>query len=238
MVLIKGMPSPWDQAAKAMFDLKGLDYVAAPWILGEANEDVVAWGGEASAPIVAWANERPIHCWLYILYLAERLAPAPQLIPEEPRESALMVGFAHEICGVNGIGWNRRLQGFAPAYTSGQLPDIIRRMGGKYGFNEADAELVGERIARWLAALAEQLRSQYARGAHYFVDHGLSALDTYWTTSSNLFDPLPKEQCPMPGDWRHSFIAFDPVVRAALHPLLMEHRTEIFTRYFRIPMEL
>ena len=56
IVLVKGMPSPWGQAAKTIFDLKGLDYAAAPWMLGEANDDIVAWGGEASAPIVAWAS--------------------------------------------------------------------------------------------------------------------------------------------------------------------------------------
>ena len=49
IVLVKGMPSPWGQAAKTIFEIKGLDYVAAPWIGGEPNEDIVAWGGEASA---------------------------------------------------------------------------------------------------------------------------------------------------------------------------------------------
>ena len=56
IVLVKGMPSPWGQAAKTIFEIKGLDYVAAPWLPGEPNADIVAWGGEASAPIVAWAN--------------------------------------------------------------------------------------------------------------------------------------------------------------------------------------
>ena len=77
MVLVKGMPSPWGQAAKTIFEIKGLDYVAAPWMPGEPNADIVAWGGEASAPIVAWAKEKPINRWIDILYLAERLAPKP-----------------------------------------------------------------------------------------------------------------------------------------------------------------
>src|SRR5713226_5667222 len=92
------------------FDLKGPEYVAAPWKLGEANDDIVAWGGEASAPIVAWRKEKPIHRWIDILYLAERLAPKPSLMPADATQRALMIGLSHEICGQMGIGWNRRLQ--------------------------------------------------------------------------------------------------------------------------------
>ena len=102
------MPSPWGQAAKTIFEIKGLDYVAAPWLPGEPNEDVVAWGGETSAPVVAWAKEKPIHRWVDILYLAERLAPKPSLIPADPLQRALMFGLSHEICGEMGIAWNRR----------------------------------------------------------------------------------------------------------------------------------
>lgn len=238
IVLVKGMPSPWGQAAKTIFEVKGLEYVAAPWPPGEANTDIVAWGGEASGPIVAWAKERPIHRWIDILYLAERLAPKPSMIPANTSQRVLMIGLSHEICGELGIGWNRRLQLFAPAYASGSPPAGISRMGGKYGYNEGDAKAAGERIAASLNALATQLKSQYARGSGYFVGDAVSALDIYWTAFANLLDPLPKEQCPMPDEWRPGFVASDPVVRAALDPVLLEHRTRIFREYFRDPMEL
>jgi hypothetical protein len=61
IVLVKGLPSPWGQAAKTIFEIKGLEYVAAPWLAGEPNAEIAAWGGEASAPIAAWAKEKPIH---------------------------------------------------------------------------------------------------------------------------------------------------------------------------------
>ena len=142
-------------------------YVVAPWLPGEANADIVAWGGEASAPIVAWAGEKPINRWIDILYLAERLAPKPSLIPADAKQRALMIGLAHEICGELGIGWNRRLQLFAPAYASGNPPPNISRMGNKYGYNEGDLKVAGERIAESLKALGGQLQSQYARGAQF-----------------------------------------------------------------------
>jgi len=238
IVLVKGAPSPWGQAAKTIFEIKGLDYVAAPWIGGEPNEEIVAWGGEASAPIVAWAKEKPVHRWIDILYLAERLAPKPALLPADATQRALMIGFSHEICGEMGIGWNRRLQLFAPALSSGKAPAGVARMGGKYGYNEGDAKAAGERTAASLKALTAQLKSQYARGVHYFIGDALSALDIYWTAFANLLDPLPKEQCPMPEAYRPGFTVSDPVVKAALDPLLLEHRSRIFREHFRNPMEL
>ena len=51
IVLVQGLPSPWGQAAKTILEIKGLEYVAAPWIPGAANDDIVAWGGERSAPV-------------------------------------------------------------------------------------------------------------------------------------------------------------------------------------------
>jgi glutathione S-transferase len=238
IVLVKGVPSPWGQAAKTIFEIKGLDYLAAPWLPGEPNEDIVAWGGEASAPIVAWAGEKPINRWIDILYLAERLAPKPGLLPTDATQRALMIGLSHEICGEMGIGWNRRLQLFAPAFASGSPPAGVSRMGGKYGYNEGDAKAAGVRTAASLKALATQLRSQYARGVKYFVGDALSALDIYWTAFANLLDPLPEEHNPMSEGLRRGFTATDPVVKAALDPLLLEHRSRIFREHFRDPMEL
>src|SRR5208282_769492 len=238
IVLVRGVPSPWGQAAKTIFEIKGLDYLAAPWQPGEPNENIATWGGETSAPIVAWAKEKPINRWIDILYLAERLAPKPSLIPTDVTERALMIGLSHEICGQMGIGWNRRLQLFAPAYASGSPPPGISRMGGKYGYSESEVKAAGERTAASLNALAMQLKSQYARGVHYFVGDSLSALDIYWTAFANLLDPLPREQCPMPEARRPGFTVSDPVVKAALDPLLLEHRMRIFRECFRNPMEL
>jgi glutathione S-transferase len=237
IVLVKGTPSPWGQAAKTIFEIKGLEYDAAPWIGGEGNAEIVAWGGEASAPIVAWAKEKPINRWIDILYLAERLAPKPSLIPTDATQRVLMIGLSHEICGQMGIGWNRRLQLLAPAYGSGSPPPNMALMGSKYGYEEGAAKSAGERIAGSLNTLAEQLKSQYARGIHYFVGDSLSGLDVYWTAFANLLDPLPKEHCPMSEALRPAFTVSDPVVKAALDPLLLEHRSRIFQAHFRDPME-
>ena len=238
IVLVQGMPSPWGQAAKTIFEVKGLEYVAAPWVVFHPNLDIVKWGGEPSAPVVAWAQEKPISRWIDILYLAERLAPQPSLIPADATDRALMIGLSHEICGVMGIGWNRRLQQLAPWYAPGADSSDVQAVGQKYGYNNDDARAAGERIQQSLIALRAQLESQRARGREYFVGDNLSALDIYWTAFANFFDPLPPAQCPMPDAFRPGFAVTDPAVRAVLTPLLLEHRSRIFHRYFRNPMEL
>ena len=43
------------------------------------------------------------------MLLAERLAPAPALLPADPASRALALGLAHELCGEAGLGWSRRL---------------------------------------------------------------------------------------------------------------------------------
>ena len=41
IVLVRGVPSPWSQAAKTILEIKGLDYVAAPLDVGDEMPGVV-----------------------------------------------------------------------------------------------------------------------------------------------------------------------------------------------------
>src|SRR3990167_11564863 len=84
LVLVRGVPSPWSQAAKAILEVKRLPYVAAPLDVGAANAEIAAWSGQNSAPVVAWQDERPLNRWLDILLLAERLGAPPGPPPAAP----------------------------------------------------------------------------------------------------------------------------------------------------------
>lgn len=236
IVLVRGVPSPWSQAAKAILEIKGLDYVAAPLEVGGANEEIVAWSGQNSGPVVAWRDGPPLNRWLDILLLAERLAPTPALLPADLLQRALAIGLSHEILGEGGIAWNRRLQMFAMTVKAGagaRMAPLIE----KYGFDADDAEAAGTRIAATLRGLATQLRSQQARGVPYFVGDALSCVDIYWTSVMSMILPLPAAQCPIRESSRPAFIATDPQIVAALDPILVEHRDRIFKAHFRDPME-
>jgi glutathione S-transferase len=236
LVLVRGVPSPWSQAAKTILEIKELDYVAAPLEVGGANAEIVAWSGQNSAPVVAWRDGPPLNRWLDILLLAERLAPTPALLPADPLQRALAIGLGHEILGERGIAWNRRLQMFSMAAKAGvgaRMAPLI----DKYGFDTGDAEAAGSRIAATLHALATQLRTQQARGVSYFVGDGVSCVDIYWTSVMNMILPLPAAQCPIRESSRPAFTANDPQIVAALDPILIDHRDRIFRAHFRDPME-
>ena len=236
IVLVRGVPSPWSQAAKTILEIKGLDYVAAPFEVGGTNKEIVAWSGQNSGPVVAWRDGPPLNRWLDILLLAERLAPAPALLPADPLQRALAIGLGHEILGERGIAWNRRLQMFAMAVkldAGARMAPLI----DKYGFDADDAAAAGTRIAATLRGLAMQLHAQQARGVPYFVGDGLSCADIYWTSVMNMILPLPAAQCPIRESSRPAFTASDPQIVAALDPILVEHRDCIFKAHFRDPME-
>jgi glutathione S-transferase len=237
VVLVRGAPSPWGLATKAIFEIKKLEYIAAPLELGGKNEEIVAWSGQNSAPVVAWNDEPPINRWQDIILLAERLAPTPALIPADAHQRVLMWGFVNELAGEQGIGWNRRLQSFGRVRNSGKTSPVSEALIGKYGYDADASKTAPQRIAGSLAALAAQLKQQQARGVDFLVGEGLSAADIYLVTFLNLVMPLPPEQCPMPDAFRAGFTAREPEILAALDPVLLAHRDRIFQAHFKSPME-
>lgn len=237
IILVQGLPSPWGQAAKTLFEIKGLDYSAAAWTPFEDNDPICEWGSVDSAPIVAWRDERPINGWLDILLLAERLRPFPALLPADVTLRAEAIGLSNAICGRDGLAWNRRLQMARPAFAANSATSPLKRFGLKYGYTDDDADLAGEKIAACLTELARQLRRQQEAGHSYFMGDQLSAVDIYWVAAASFIAPLPDHQCPMSADTRSVFTAADPVVVGALDPILLQHRDRIFRMYFRDPME-
>lgn len=237
LVLVQGMPSPWGQAAKTFFDMKGVPYAAAAQTPGGANEDLIAWSGQGSGPVVVWEDETPKHHWLDLMFLAERIAPKLSVIPADASLRAQMIGLSHEICGEGGIGWSRRLMLFQPAMESPEPPEGMRIMAERYRYDSAEAAATPARVADVLRALSTQLASQKANGSDFFIGQSVTALDIYWAAFANLLKPLPEDIMPMPADFRVGFAAIGPVIEAALDDSLIQHRDFIFGKYFRSPME-
>ena len=98
--------------------------------------------GQVSAPVAVWQDEPPRTDSIDILFLAERLAPTPRLIPADVEERVRMFGIAREIIGRRGLGWMRRIMIFAPMMQSGQAPESIRRMAARYGYREELAQFL------------------------------------------------------------------------------------------------
>ena len=103
------VPGPWREACKGIFHVKKIPYtpVASAGQDGSQRE-LIEWTAQASAPVAIWNDERPRSTWIEQLYLAERLQPEPALIPANADDRVTMFGIINEICGENGLGWQRR----------------------------------------------------------------------------------------------------------------------------------
>lgn len=238
LVLTAGVPGPWGEAAKAAMRARRVDFLAVRQDAMQPNEALQAWTGHRNAPIACLDDEPPLTGWLEILLLAERLGQGPSLLPEDEAERALCLGFITAITGPDGLGWLRRIQMSAailngPGATNAGLRQILNH----YGVVPSAVARASTRIASILGGLAAQLRRQQAAGSPYFIGAGLTALDLHWACFSMMLQPLPADVNPMP-DWLWPmYSTVDPVVAAAIDPLLIAHRDRIYGTHIPLPLD-
>jgi glutathione S-transferase len=235
-VLTAGVPGPWGEAAKGIFHVKHLGFVAVRQVAAGPNTALREWTCQTSAPVAVWNDERPRTTWVDQLFLAERLASEPALVPAEAADRALMFGLAHEICGEHGLGWSRRLMMLDRTFHEPNPPEAQKRaaraIAAKYGYTEASAAAAPGRVAQVLELLAVQLAEQQRRGREFLVGERLTALDIYWATFAAMVAPLPAALCPMPERLRAVY-TLDPPPDAAL----LAHRDRIYRDILPTPLD-
>lgn len=238
MVVVGGLPSPWTEAAKGMLHIKGIDWAAVR--LAYDNELLKNWAGQRMAPALVYDKERPRHGWAEILLLLERLEPKPALLPADPAERALVFGLAHELCGEEGLGWARRLQLIHSGLGgAGGFPETVGRyLGKKYGYTPDTGATAGTRVVSLLGMLTKRLKSQREAGSRFYVGDRLTAADVYSAAFMAMFAPLPDDQCRMDPRTRATFETMDAATKAALDPILLEHRDGIYSEYLELPLSL
>lgn len=231
-----GTPGPWSLSARALFDIRQVPFVPVHQELGGANEDLVAWTGRRNAPVAVYDDEPAVDGWLEIAVLAERLGSGPSLFPDDPLDRALAAGFSAEICGQGGFGWSRRLSmaGSAPPADPASPQGVITR---QYGMRPAEVSAAPARVIGILHGLSTQLHRQRAAGSAYIVGDRLSACDVHWACFSLLIQRLALEHCAMPAHLQDLFATMPPQMRAAIDPILIEHRDHIWERHIGLPLD-
>lgn len=241
VVYTPGVPGPWTESAKGILYVKKLSHVKARQEILGANVALVQWSGQATAPVAAFNDEPPRSTWIEQLFLFERLAPEPALIPQSFDDRVLMFGLANEICGENGFGWSKRLMlvrdHLGPEQDEGTRQFFIK-LGNKYGYTPEKGAKAAERCAEILRNLAARLEGQRAKGSKFFIGRGLTALDIYWACFAAIVRPLPHKDCPMPDNFRALYTNTDPTVAKAAAPILFEHRDFIYQNYLELPVDL
>jgi len=240
LVLTAHMPGPWGEAAKAVLSARHVDYVPVAQTAMETNDELHAWTGVRNAPVAVLDDEAPLTTWLDILLLAERLGSGPNLLPSDPLERALVLGFSTELCGSDGFGWSRRLELMGRPTT--QSPPSagtfdMSRMIRDYRVRPEAIARAPVRMASIMNGLSTQLRRQRAAGSDYLVGNQVTACDLYWACMSLFVSPLVEAECPMPDFMRANYTHLTPELAAALDPVLIRHRDLIFQRHIDLPLD-
>ena len=237
MVCLRAIPSPWTEAAKGIFHVKGLECQYAAREKEEPEQVLLDWAGSSSVPVVAYEKEPLRSGWAEILILAERLAPQPALIPAQAHERSALFGLSHEICGEMGLGWCVRLlmlrQSFDHSDEESFPSSAAGMLAAKYGFNPTHVGQAEQRVVSILGLLAETLGDR-----DYFLAERLTALDIYWATMANLLTPLDEEQLPMAPYMRKVYTSSNVRLLEALTPSLRAHQQRIYRDYLELPVPL
>lgn len=238
MVVVPGVPSPWGEAAKGIFHIKQLPWLAVKHDAKDSEQR--AWTSRPDAPVVFYNDEPPRSGWAEILLLAERVGPNVSLVPQAAEARAEMFGLAHELLGQEGLVWYRRLQlVHAGLQDDGGFPKpVAEYLSTKYGYRAADADSYSVRLGLLLGLFAERLHRQAAANSHFYVGNTVTAVDVYSAAAMALLSPLPPDQCAMHPGTRAAFETVTGSTAIDVDPILIDHRDRLYADYLELPLTL
>ena len=238
IALTMGVPGPWSQAAKYLFEFKGVPFMAVGQKGGRDNPDLFKWTGHRNAPVAVFNDEPPRSGWHEIIMLAERIAPRPTLVPVISSARAEMFGLITEIASEGGLAWLRRFRLIEILYGAASGDPRARKgpdtLANRYGYSPDAAVEAEGRCKNILAMLSECLRKQADRGSEYFVGDRFTAVDLYWACFSQFVAPMPEDLNPMPPLLRS---AYELPKSLSVDPILIAHRDLMYGRHLNLPLE-
>jgi len=230
-------PGPWSIAARSLFEIRNVPFVAVRQDVGETNGDLVEWTGIRNAPVAVYNDEGPLDNWFDIMNLAERLGSGPSLFPDDPVDRALAVGFSAEICGQGGFGWSRRITMAAGAPPAADENDPMASVMRGYGVLAENIPVAERRVIGILKGLTAQLKQQAEAGSLFLAGRKLSACDIHWACFSTLVERLAPDACQLSEHMGDLFSTMSDAMREAVDPILIEHRDRIWADHLGLPLD-
>jgi glutathione S-transferase len=235
-----GVPSPWSEFCRALFDVKRIDYRRVDGRDAEGSYHALrALSGQESVPVVLIGPEAPRSSWLEQLLAAERLAPQVPLLPADASSRARVIGLIAELCAEGGFGWSRRLQMIARLTATGtQARDQQMGLYLRYKYGATSGYDAERRCQDIVATFAALLRHQLDWGKGFLFGDRLSALDLAWAAFAALLEPLPEAACAMSARWRDLFRWAPEGMRADDRQMLLAHRDRTYRQHLQLPIPL
>ena len=236
VALVRGVPSPWGMAAKAMFEHHNIPFVIVEQKGGEPNAELVDWTRHRNGPVVMYNDEAPRVRWHEIMTLAERIGSGPSLIPDNIDDRMRMVGIISELADEGGLLWQARMGMLAAGHKAQGDAVLQTPMFKEYGYSPEAFEKSRERIKDIIVMMATQAAAQKAAGSNYLVGDTLTAADIYWAFFSQPFKISPPDinpmEDPMRSVWAASGKAFEDMDQT-----MFELRDFTFANHIKTPME-
>ncbi len=236
LACVKGIPSPWSLAARAVLELRGVDFVPFAQEGNAPNTELVEWTGHRNAPVAVYDDEAPRVRWLEIVHLAERLGSGPSLIPTDLSDRMTMVGLTSEMSEPYGFAWNGRLLLMSTIHDAMGDAALDLPIFKEYGWSQEAADASAGRAREFITMLADRLKAQRSAGSDYLVTDSLTAADIYWAYFSVFVDTMTPEQNPMEDQLRAMWDASGAKL-GVVDPIVIEHRDRIFEKHLKLPLE-
>ncbi|AKV00911.1 hypothetical protein AKJ09_07574 [Labilithrix luteola] len=236
LVVAGGFPSPWSVAAKAIFQVKKVPFVAVRY--RAPGTEICAWTGTYNAPAALYDAEPVRSGWAEILELGERLAPEMPLVPSHPEARARMFGYGHELMGEGGLLWSMRQYaidaGLASSGEKGFPLVASKYLAPRYGWAEGCGPRARARFHEGLAVLDGLLRS----GKPWLLGDTFTALDIYAASAMAVIAPLPEKDCAMLPPLRQTFEWLRGDTGNAITPALLAHRARVHEMHMPLPLDV
>jgi len=241
MLAAAALPSPWTEAAKAIFHVKQIPLLCVRFRRGDPAQ--AAWSSVRNTPAVLFDDEPPRAGWAELLSLAERLGGAASLVPAALPERVRLFGLAHELAGENGLGWSARLIMIHGSLDSGGARSfplaVAQYLATQYGYAPERFASARARAVAILDLFDRQLADSRAAGHSYLLGDRPSALDLYLATFLTPIVGVTPDECPaMAAPVRPAFQYLGEVIGGDLPPALVEHRRKIYREHLPWPIAL
>jgi glutathione S-transferase len=241
LIVSGAIPSPWSEAAKGLFHIKGIPVLAVRF--RRADEELAAWTGAHNVPVLLNDDDPPRTGWAEILSLAERIGGRVSLVPANIERRVRLFGLVHELAGEGGVGYSSRLLMIHGSLATGgaagfPLP-VARYLAPKYGYAAERIPAARARIGDILRLFDDELERSRAKGHGYVLGAQPSALDIYLAAFLIPLFGVSEADCPgMRAELRVAFTYLNAQVKDLLTPTLEAHRAMMLERHLGWPITL